>query len=246
VEELTFVSNALTWHVEIHDGHTLVTVNGEVDGGSGSALYRAVAQRLDRESGAVVVDLSDAGVTSPEAAGILTRLLDAPQLRLGTLVLVCKPGSATAAVIRAAPGQSSPLYATLAKALSALVVRDDIREVLLPVAGAARRARDIVTEACVMWDATHLVAPATIVVSELVTNVVMHARTMMTLQVASRPRYLYLAVADGSPAVPLPRTEDRLDVIGGRGLRLVDHAADRWGHRRRHDGKVVWARFALG
>ncbi|GIE35364.1 hypothetical protein Ait01nite_084090 [Actinoplanes italicus] len=240
------MSETLTWQLELHDGHTVVTVNGEVDGGSGpAALYRTVTQCLDRESGAVVVDLSDAGVTSPEAAAILTRILDAPQLRLGTLVLVCKPDSATAAVLKAAATERpSPMYATVAKALSALAVRNDLREVLLPVSGAARRARDIVTEACVMWDVAQLVAPATIVVSELVTNVVMHARTMMTLQVALRPRYLYLAVADGSPAVPLPRTEVRLDVIGGRGLRLVDHAADRWGHRRRHDGKVVWARFA--
>jgi anti-sigma regulatory factor (Ser/Thr protein kinase) len=82
------------------------------------------------------------------------------------------------------------------------------------------------------------------VASELVTNAVVHARTVMTLQIRLRPRYLYLAVFDEAHTEPvLRRSGDHTDVPGGRGLQIVDVAAARWGHLRRPDGKVVWACF---
>ncbi len=70
-----------------------------------------------------------------------------------------------------------------------------------------------------------------------------HAGTAMTLQARLRPRYLYLAVFDGSHAEPAPR-HHHLDTPGGRGLHMVQLFSARWGYQRRHDGKVVWASLA--
>ncbi|HEX5199152.1 ATP-binding protein [Paractinoplanes rhizophilus] len=118
---------------------------------------------------------------------------------------------------------------------------------LLPATGAARHARNMVTEACALWDLPDLIGPASLVADELVTNGVEHAGTLMTLQISRRGRGLHLALGDGSPAPPrLPPppspTEPR-----GRGLMLVDAIATRWGWLPAGEGgKVVWATLSMG
>lgn len=120
-----------------------------------------------------------------------------------------------------------------------------VSEQLLPVVGAQRHARDVVTEACLRWDFPDLVDPASLIVSELVANVVDHAHTMMTLTVAHRGSHLYLAVQDGASAPPVARTSVGGTVaLRGRGLLLVEAIAATWGYSREGDGKIVWATLA--
>ncbi|MDT4993244.1 MAG: hypothetical protein QOH97_3136, partial [Actinoplanes sp.] len=114
---------------------------------------------------------------------------------------------------------------------------------LLPTTAAARHARMMATEACTRWSLPDLIGPACLIASELVTNAAEHAGTIMTLRISRRPRYLHLAVRDGSPVEPkLHRPE--LTEPGGRGLLLVDSVAVRWGAMPCRDGKVVWATLA--
>ncbi|MEU4621878.1 ATP-binding protein [Actinoplanes sp. NPDC023801] len=117
-------------------------------------------------------------------------------------------------------------------------------EDLLPLPGAARHARDLVTEACVRWEVEDLTAPAVLIISELVSNVLDHAHTIMTLHLALRPEGLYLGVRDGnaSPpvAAPVPVTS-----MTGRGLRLVEAVSTTWGYSTAAGGKTVWATLAL-
>lgn len=114
-----------------------------------------------------------------------------------------------------------------------------VREVLLPVTGAARRARDVSTMACLGWEFPRLVPSAAQIVSELVSNAVVHAGTMIDLLVVRRASGLVIFVSDGStaPATMLPPSRGP----GGRGLRIVDALASNWGCRRGSGGKVVWA-----
>jgi len=238
------VASSLTWQVDSRDGLIIVTVSGTVDTWSGPALYHALARCLRSEPAAVVVDLSGASVADAESAGTFTKILGEAQRWPGTPVLLCTPEPATTGVITAAAEEPPPLYATVAEALSALTGCNElVTQVIPPVPGAARRAREVVTESCLRWDLPHLVAPATLVASELVSNAVMHAHTTMTLQLVLRPRHLFLAVIDGSPAEPVPRGERHSGAIGGRGLHLVGMSADGWDHQEHRDGKVVWARF---
>lgn len=112
---------------------------------------------------------------------------------------------------------------------------------IFPVAGAARRARDLATEACLRWDLPDLVGPASLICNELVTNVVVHAQTIARLRISLRPRFLTFAVRDGSAAEP------RLikpGPSGGRGLLLVRGTADSWGWLPVDGGKIVWAMLA--
>lgn len=108
---------------------------------------------------------------------------------------------------------------------------------------AAGRARRAVREALEVAGATHLRDMAELVVSELVTNAVVHAGTRMRVRITAEPTAIRVEVGDGSPHLPVRRRW--AETAGtGRGLRIVDEHADRWGADRTDDGKVVW--FEIG
>ncbi|GIF15805.1 ATP-binding protein [Actinoplanes teichomyceticus] len=118
-------------------------------------------------------------------------------------------------------------------------------EDLLPVAFAGRHARNVVTESCLRWGLAHLLAPATLIVTELVSNVVMHAHTMMTLEIGLRGRFLRLAVHDGCASPPVLHPDRDPAGPGGLGLHLVASSSADWGYARTGGGKVVWADLPL-
>jgi hypothetical protein len=84
---------------------------------------------------------------------------------------------------------------------------------------------------------------ARIVVSELASNAVRHARTPFEVTVRVGD-VVWVGVRDGSrrqPRVLFASTED----ISGRGLLLVSSLAIRWGIDWRDGDKVVWAELPL-
>jgi anti-sigma regulatory factor (Ser/Thr protein kinase) len=81
---------------------------------------------------------------------------------------------------------------------------------------------------------------AMLVLSELVTNAMVHARGGCTIEVQHQDGILRLGVRDPSPAPPTIGLA-RPDAIGGRGLRLVAAIAQAWGWEATDGGKRVWA-----
>ncbi len=69
--------------------------------------------------------------------------------------------------------------------------------------------------------ASELVDVVALLVSELVTNVVLHARTPFELSLEHRGDRLRVAVADQADGVPVRKSID-VDAGSGRGLMLVD------------------------
>ena len=104
----------------------------------------------------------------------------------------------------------------------------------------SRAARHFVEDACRRWGHLHMVEEAALVVTELTTNAVRHARSAFVVALSSTPTGLRIAVSDASPAPPVPRRPDLLDT-GGRGLALIAAVATAWGVDLLDDGKVVWA-----
>lgn len=115
----------------------------------------------------------------------------------------------------------------------------EVRLALEPVPGSAAAARRFVADTLGGWGCDALVETARLLVSELVTNAVLHARTAMTLVVGLRRGGVRVEVHDGSPGSPVLR-EYGDDAMTGRGLALVAELSARWGVDRDRDGKSVW------
>ena len=105
---------------------------------------------------------------------------------------------------------------------------------------AVAASRRFVAETLVAWGLPHVVDDASLVVSELATNAVLHARSSFTVLLSWEAGILCISVFDGSAAVPSVK-HPTPTTISGRGLRLVAAIARRWGTDRDGSGKLVWA-----
>ena len=117
-----------------------------------------------------------------------------------------------------------------------------LRLALPPDVPTVRLARQATRDTLAAWQLGHLEEAAVLVVSELVTNAVRHARDTgaIGLEITTVGAWLRVEVQDGDPRWRLqPKPTD--DPESGFGFVLVDSLAGRWGIRRVSAGKAVWA-----
>lgn len=86
--------------------------------------------------------------------------------------------------------------------------------------------------------------PVTQIVSELATNVVLHAGTDFTLTLSVSGDTVRLEVRDNSSASPKLRHYGS-DATTGRGVRLISSLSRRWGVELGGQDKVVWCEVPL-
>lgn len=113
----------------------------------------------------------------------------------------------------------------------------------LPVADrAVRLARDATRDALASWRLAHVEETAVLLVSELVTNAVRHARGThaIAMDLEAAGTWLRIEVQDADRQWPQPRTPASFDE-SGFGFVLVDALAAKWGVRETATGKAVWA-----
>ncbi|MFN2524029.1 MAG: SpoIIE family protein phosphatase [Mycobacteriales bacterium] len=117
---------------------------------------------------------------------------------------------------------------------------------VLPAHGrSASEARRIIEAAVEEAQLTDLVDEALLLVTELVTNAIVHAGTELELLVSTDGPTLRVEVSDRSPgAIPVVRDQPSETREGGRGIFLLDALATEWGTRHFGSGKSVW--FQLG
>jgi serine/threonine-protein kinase RsbW len=116
-------------------------------------------------------------------------------------------------------------------------------QMTLPTANrAVRLAREATRDALAAWRLAYLDQTAVLLVSELVTNAVRHARDSdaITLELEAAGTWLRIEVTDADPRWPQPRTPAGFDE-SGFGFVLVDALAGKWGVRETETGKAVWA-----
>ncbi|SNR95314.1 Anti-sigma regulatory factor (Ser/Thr protein kinase) [Geodermatophilus pulveris] len=125
--------------------------------------------------------------------------------------------------------------------MSTLVASVDLH----PVPPSVPVARHLVRDLLHAWGAPHDAEDAALLVTELVANVVDHVagEASFTLHVTLAERWLRISVADGSALRPVVR-DLQVSAQRGRGMRLVEAIADRWGIEERGDGKCVWFELA--
>jgi two-component sensor histidine kinase len=104
--------------------------------------------------------------------------------------------------------------------------------------GSPGRARELIRDA-LPGCAEGTIATAQLLVSELVTNAVLHAGPPLALHVQREADLIRIIVTDGSSTHPLARTF-RDDATGGRGLPLVEALSCSWGWHLGGSGKSVW------
>lgn len=118
------------------------------------------------------------------------------------------------------------------------------RTTLPPDAASAGVARQWARTLCESSAAAVHAEVVALLVTELVTNAVLHGRSDVTVELrlasaATDPEQVRILVGDDDSR--LPRFEQVGEhALGGRGLRLVQGLADRVGVQERPIGKVVW------
>jgi anti-sigma regulatory factor (Ser/Thr protein kinase) len=111
--------------------------------------------------------------------------------------------------------------------------------VLLPAdTGSPAAARALVRREMVHCD-QDAVAAAELVISELVTNALVHARTSIEVQFGHEDDTVRAAVIDEGVGRPTRRAARASDEHG-RGLGIVRSVADEWGVDDLAVGKAVW------
>ena len=105
--------------------------------------------------------------------------------------------------------------------------------------GAARHAVAAVLSGWGFRDPAWLNAAA-VVVSELVSNAVLHGGGCVDFTIEAHDGQVLLSVADGSSVVPSGRDPDD---TGGRGLVLIEALSVGWGVEDHEGGKRVWVKL---
>lgn len=99
------------------------------------------------------------------------------------------------------------------------------------------------------WDLLSLGGDLELLLSEVATNAVLHARTPFDVGLTLTDHLLRCEVSDDDPRTPRSEGPDAdasndLESLGGRGLLLIDRLAQTWGIDQRLDGKTVWFTLA--
>lgn len=119
----------------------------------------------------------------------------------------------------------------------------EVKRLFYGDASSVGEARSFVRDALAATDAPPVVVDsAVLLISELATNVTLHARTELQVTVRFEDDTLWGEVKDWNARLPQPCVAPD-NATTGRGLALVQSIATRWGMERDDDGKTVW--FAL-
>jgi DNA-binding response OmpR family regulator/serine phosphatase RsbU (regulator of sigma subunit)/anti-sigma regulatory factor (Ser/Thr protein kinase) len=111
---------------------------------------------------------------------------------------------------------------------------------------AVRDARSYTLARLAPWRLpTRVCDDVVLLVSELVTNAVVHGRAPIELRLRHTGTHVLIEVCDGATFLPR-KLRPTADDEHGRGLQLVARVADRWGTRPTVDGKSVWCLVGTG
>ncbi len=110
---------------------------------------------------------------------------------------------------------------------------------LPPEPTSATRARSLAREQLSAMCTRDELDTIALLVTELVTNAILHARTPLQLTLEMRPGLVRICVEDESNEQPTLQHYEP-DAVTGRGLALVDQLSSSWGVESTPSGKVVW------
>lgn len=104
----------------------------------------------------------------------------------------------------------------------------------------AGQARRFVDDVLSRWRCDDVLEDVKLLVSELVTNAVVHAGSDVEVAVRLLHDAVRIEVVDRAPAASLRPSDPSQDAESGRGLLLVETMASAWGVESVDGGKAVW------
>lgn len=224
-----------------------VVLRGALSQASAVDVRRILRKCLAEDPTAVIVDVSGLSVDSQLQLTVFPAVMAAHSRPGAVLVLV----SPTPAVRAMMGGWILRLVGVCDSAEQAAAVVGDhavqkICRVDLPGEPTApAQARAIATRYCEEHALGQATDSAVLVISELVSNAVRHARSAPHVRLAIGGPFLYVSVQDTSTRRPVLTDIDHLNVVPlprrGRGLHLVDVHSSTWGSIPSKAGKTVWA-----
>ena len=122
-------------------------------------------------------------------------------------------------------------------------LRGDPPELRVPLStdpGEVPRLRHLVREQLRAWRLAGAAEVTLLLVSELVTNALLHGRPPLELRVAAIGEKVRVEVHDAAGDHPPARAFPPPDAPHGRGIEIVAALANRWGSAPSPLGKVVW------
>jgi anti-anti-sigma regulatory factor len=235
----------LRWTIDVAASYVVIHMAGVLCAPSAPIARAGLAKCLAAQPTAIVVDVTDLGIDDPDAVSVFgAAAREAAEWPGARMVLCCAEPRTEAVLRRSTALRDLTVFPTLEAAVAQIeedAVPRQLSTHLLPAVGAARQARELVTEACARWNVPGMIGPACTVVTELVNNVVAHVGRPMEVVIRLRERHLNISVRDDSASPPLARGPAAPTAPGGRGLMMVAAVAHRWGYTSVTGGKAVWA-----
>jgi anti-sigma regulatory factor (Ser/Thr protein kinase) len=230
----------------------VVSLYGTLDETSVVDAVVSLRDCLADQPTALLVDASHLAVSGIAPMLSLTALARDARHWPGASVALCSASPTTRSLVtRAAPGgelSTCDDADTTAEEELRRPVPPRLDASLLPGVEMPAASRELVGRACRQWGLTRVRRLAELVISELASNAVLHARTPAVVTVRLVGDCLQLAVRDGDPRLvyhPPPGAHGAHDGEHGRGLLILEAMADAWGSAPTGNGKVVWAQLRL-
>jgi hypothetical protein len=250
---MTAFQTSIARHVDLDV--TTVDVFGPLSVATAVTMVETVRRCAAECPGTVILDLSGCDLESLDALGALPGVgLTGERLPSVPIVLVAPDArlrAAGGAVVLGAISRFDKGSDAMAFAAQHRSGHPQTRLAFEPVPGAPAQAREVVRATCQQWGLASLSPDLELVASELVTNVVLYARTAGAMELLHQDGFLRLRVTDGSSQPPesfpggMP-PGGAMPMDHGRGLPLVQLLSTAWGCLIDHrgPGKVVWATFS--
>lgn len=206
-----------------------------------SVLHKAVAEGPT----AIIISLADVDVLDDSCLTLFPAIAKHAADESQIEVLLCAASdTVTESLHRLGFDVSMPVYPTAEDAVRIAhaqpATRTGLRLASTPEAPAL--VRSLVDESCAQWQVSGDVAEALrLICTELVTNVIIHARTPMHVILRRSRRHIHVAVIDEEPSLATLRPPASPQSPTGRGLIFVEAFSSAWGCTPTASGKSTWA-----
>jgi anti-anti-sigma regulatory factor len=219
---------------------------GVLDPVSSSDLRSVLLKALAEAPVAMIVDLAEISVRDTSCLTLFPTIANRAAHNGGTWLLLCAAsGPVASSYHELGLDRSVPLLPTWSRAYRLAHAQPPAPRAsrrLAPTPDSPRLARQFTTDVCAQWGIPELATERMLlIVTELVSNAVVHAGTPIEIVLRRTPRYIHLAVVDENERSATLRGPEDCHSTSGRGLILVDAFAAAWGCTPMVRGKRTWA-----